>query len=150
MYPGVSAAVTSAAKALGATAVFVDVGAEETTESLVKRLLQQGVDAVIFGTAPLAADDQAARLRSALFMKHGLRTIGDPDQGSLLLYAEAWQESPRIAAALVDRILKGAKPADLPVQQPTRFELVINMKTARALGITIPQSILLRADKLIE
>lgn len=149
-YPEVVAAVTSAAKALGATAVFVDVDAEEATESLVKRLLQQGVDAVIFGTAPPAADDQAARLRSALFMKYGLRTIGDPDQGFLLSYAEASQERPRIAATLVDRILKGAKPADLPVQQPTRFELVINLKTAKALGLTIPQSILLRADKLIE
>ena len=83
-------------------------------------------------------------------MKCGLRTIGDPGQGSLLSYAEAWQERPRIAAALVDHILKGAKPADLPVQQPTRFELLINLKTAKALGLTLPQSILLRADKLIE
>lgn len=149
-YPEFVAAVTSAAKALGATAVFVDVDAEEATESLVKRLLQQGVDAVIIGTAPAAADDQAARLRSALFMKHGLRTIGDPDKGFLLSYGEAWQERPRIAAALVDRVLKGAQPADLPVQQPMRFELLINLKTARTLGLTIPQSMLLRADKLIE
>ena len=64
-------------------------------------------------------------------------------------YGVSFRDNCRRVATLVDKILKGAKPAELPVEHPTRFELVVNMKTAKALGLKIPQSILIRADQLI-
>jgi putative ABC transport system substrate-binding protein len=100
--------------------------------------------------ATSVGEDRLCRLA----MKHKLPTIGVSrrfaEAGCLLTYGTESAEVSRQVAIFVDRILRGTRPADLPVVQPAKFELVINMKTAQAIGLTIPPSLLLRADQVIE
>jgi putative tryptophan/tyrosine transport system substrate-binding protein len=115
----------------------------------VARLRPEGIlaiqDAVIFlGRKDIA--DFALRNRLATVFPGRVYV----DSGGLLAYGPDIPAVGKRAAAYVDKILRGAKPGDLPVEQPTKFDLVINLKTAKALGLTIPPSLLLRADELIE
>lgn len=95
-----------------------------------------------------------ARRLGELAIQHRMPAISAYDvfarSGGLLAYGARYEEQAIRAAALIDRIVKGASPADLPVEQPTRFALVVNLRTAKALGLTMPDSILLRADEVIE
>jgi putative ABC transport system substrate-binding protein len=113
---------------------------------------KQGLSAlVVIGVALL---QQYRELIVELAAKHRLPTIYPSrafvDAGGLMSYAIDYDQLYYRAASLLDKIFKGAKPGDLPVEQPTKFELVINLKTAKALGLTIPQSVLARADEVIQ
>jgi putative ABC transport system substrate-binding protein len=106
---------------------------------------------LVLGTAIFLAE---RRRVAALAIKHRLPTMTNlkdvVEAGGLMSYSPNWDDLFRRGAIYVDKILKGAKPADLPVEQATKFELVINLKTAKALGLTIPQSLLQQADQVIE
>ena len=116
----------------------------------------QAVRERVGGLIPLSSPVFAAHKRDivSLAAKHRLPAMYEHrdfvDSGGLMSYGPNLDDVFRRAATYVDKILKGTKPADLPVEQPTKFELVINLKTAKALGLTIPQSLLLRADEIIQ
>ncbi len=113
---------------------------------------QERVQAVLNLPHPLFGNERALLARLALRerLPSAVTTTEFVQAGGLLAYSPDFDAQARRAATYVDKILKGAKPADVPVEQPTKFHLIINLKTARTLGLTIPPAVLLRADQVIE
>jgi putative tryptophan/tyrosine transport system substrate-binding protein len=141
-----------AAQALGISLQVLSVRGPEEFDSVFELMLRPRVAALIIQPSALFFGERS-RLAS-LAKKHGIPTMDEEkaytEAGGLISYGPDFADNFRRAAEYVDKILKGAKPAGLPVQQPTKFELVVNLKTAKALGIIIPQSLLLRADEVIQ
>jgi ABC-type uncharacterized transport system substrate-binding protein len=140
-----------AAHALGLTVRSWEVRDADGFERVFAALNKQRPDGLyVVGSALLTVNEK----RTAGFaLKSRLPSVGNRgyvDAGGLMSYGADFADSYRRIAYFVDRILKGAKPADLPVEQPTKFELVINLKTAKQIALTIPQSMLYRADKVIK
>jgi putative ABC transport system substrate-binding protein len=139
------------APALGINIRRVALFAPDELDRTFARLRRDRVGALRILSDPLS--DQWRGRIAELAIKHRLPTMFDQriyvEAGGLMSYGPSLADIHRRAAIYVDKILKGAKPGDLPVEQPTKFELVINLKTAKALGLTIPQSLLSRADEVI-
>ncbi len=140
------------APALGINIRRVALFAPEDLDRTFARLRQARVGALRVQSDPVT--DQWRGRIAELAIKHHLPTMFDlktyVEAGGLMSYGPSLADIQRRAAIYVDKILKGAKAADLPVEQPTKFELVINVKTAKALGLKIPQSVLIRADEVIQ
>ena len=142
----------AAGQRLGITLSFTDIKSVDEFDGAFAQAKKGGVGGII---APLSAFTYAHRVElTRLALKHrlpGIYWVRDfVEAGGLMSYGVNFADVGRRAAYFVDRILKGAKPADLPVEQPTKFELVINVNTAKALGLRIPQSLLVRADEVIQ
>jgi putative ABC transport system substrate-binding protein len=141
-----------AAAGLGVRIEVVEARRPEDIESAIGSIRGTGATAVVVVPDPMLLTH--ARRIQTLLVKHRLPAThaetGWLQAGALMLFGSSLLDHFRQAATLVDKILRGARPGDLPVEQSTKFELVINLKTAKALGLTIPPAFLLRADHVIE
>ncbi len=144
--------IQATARELGITLQYIEVGNAKEAEAALQAVIKERAGA-LWVTAPVISRyrkqivDFAGKRRVPLF--YDSRRFVEK-AGGLMSYGPAYSDLWRRAATYVDKILKGAKPADLPVERPMKFELVINLKMAKQLGITIPPSILYRADKVIK
>jgi ABC-type uncharacterized transport system substrate-binding protein len=142
--------VETTARSLAMQPQLLDVRKADDLGPAFVAATTQGAEMLIVGLETLTQTNQ--RVIVDLAMRHALPAIYASKEfiGGLLTYGVNYPDQYRRAASFVDKVLKGAKPAELPVEQPTKLELVINLKTAKALGITIPLALLARADEVIE
>jgi putative ABC transport system substrate-binding protein len=145
--------LTVAARALGLHLQVVEVRRADTLATAFAAMTREGAEALLVLPDSTLIDSLGGRIAD-LAAQHRLPAIyawrRDVDAGGLMSYGPNPHDTQRRAATYVDKILKGAKPADFPVEQPTTFELVINLKTAQALGLTIPPSLLLQATEVLK
>ncbi len=139
-------------RALGFQPIFVDLAGADDLERAMSEIVRLGAEALVVRGDPVfvANSDRIGRLA----LRHALPAMSEyrelTSAGGLVSYGPSNVAAIRQTGNIVDKILRGAKPGDLPIEQPTKFELVINMKTAKALGLAIPQALLLRADEVIQ
>jgi putative tryptophan/tyrosine transport system substrate-binding protein len=142
----------TAAQTLGRQMVVAKVAAEGEFDNAIAALVSQKADAIVVGASPLFNSRRDTLISSAA--RRAVPTIYQfrefAESGGLITYGASAADSYRQAGIYVGRILKGEKPTDLPVVQPTKFDLVINLKTAKTLGLNVPQALLATADEVIE
>ncbi len=152
-YESVMHNLTGAAQALGLQLRVVELRSAEELDTAFATMTREGVDALIVVSDPALMDGLRGRTVD-LAATHRLPAMYSSRElvvaGGLMSYGPSLPDMFQRAAYYVDRILKGAKPADLPVEQPTKFELVLNLKTAKALGITFPPTLLIQADEVFQ
>jgi putative ABC transport system substrate-binding protein len=142
----------TSAQSLGMRLVLLDVRTSADIAAAFVAAVRQQLDALSVGTETATQTNRS--LIVSLAAEHRLPAVYGSrefvDAGGLIAYGVSYPDLYRRAATFVDKILKGAKPADLPVEQPTKFELIVNLKAAKAIGLTIPEAFLARADEVIE
>jgi putative ABC transport system substrate-binding protein len=152
VYPLYLHNLTVAAQALGLSLHVAEVHSADELDPAFAAMIREGTTALMVLSDPALMDNLLGRVAD-LAALHRLPAMYNwkmyVEAGGLMSYGPSLPDSHRRAATYVDKILKGAKPADLPVEQPTKFELVVNLKTAQALGLTIPPTLLFQADEVI-